>query len=388
MQSLLRFLLLFFISFSFAQTEIISEDTQVSILTFGPGQNLNDAFGHNAIRFHSRFSDIVYDFGRFDFDAPNFYLKFAQGKLNYLQGKEHYKTLIGAYINSNRTIKEQVLNLSFQDKKDFYAYLENNYKKDQGAYLYDFFYDNCATRVRDITETTLKGNLEYKQSETYKPQTFRALIYEHVHWNTWGSFGIDIALGSVIDRDASLREQMYLPEKMNHVFESATIKDTGEKLVTNSKTIYEEKKRKNNNTFLLSPIFILGIVALLILFITYKDNKNKTRTKILDLIIFSITGLVGVLIFLLWFATDHTATANNYNLLWAFPLSLFCIIQLLKEVPKKWFIAYIKFSILMLCLLMMHWVIGVQRFAPALLPILIALVIRYVFLLRHYKLAK
>lgn len=130
---------------------------------------------------------------------------------------------------------------------------------------------------------------------------------------------------------------------------------------------------------------MLTIIAGIIVFITYTDNKNKTRSKGLDLTLFITTGVIGVLLFLLWFATDHTATAYNYNILWAFPLSVFCIPQLLKAVPKNWFIAYIKFSILMLCLMVMHWTIGVQRFAPALLPLLIALAIRYVYLLKYYK---
>ena len=168
-------------------------------------------------------------------------------------------------------------------------------------------------------------------------------------------------------------------------FEHATLKNSGERLVTKSKTIYTNKEKSENTLFLFSPLVVLTILAVIIVFITFKDYKSQLRTKWLDVIIFITTGIVGVLVFLLWFATDHTSTAYNYNLLWAFPLSLFCVLQLVKTTPKKWCIGYIKFLMLMLCLMTLHWAIGVQRFAPALIPVLIALAIRYVFLLKHFK---
>jgi len=387
MKLVLQILFLCWATLGWSQNLQLSKDTTVSVITFGPGNNLNDAFGHNAIRVKSRFFDIAYDFGRYDFDAPNFYLNFARGKLNYLQGKNNYKNLISLYKNEDRSITEQTLNLTTTQKQDLYNTLEANYKKNQGAYLYDFFYDNCATKIRDIVETTLDGQLVYNVPKDYQEQTFRQLIDHNLHWNTWGSFGIDIALGSIIDRKATAREQLFLPEKVNVFFNNATLKNNSQKLVINSNAIYTKQGINGNkvSTFLISPLFILVIVASVILFITYKDYKNNTRAKGLDMTIFIITGSVGVLLFLLWFATDHTATAYNYNVLWAFPISLFCILQILKATPKKWYIAYIKFMILMLCLMVMHWTIGVQRFAPALVPLIIALAIRYIYLLRYYK---
>ncbi|QXP61702.1 DUF4105 domain-containing protein [Olleya sp. HaHaR_3_96] len=385
----LQFFFLFTMATGFSQSLPLSQDATVSVITIGPGSNLNDAFGHNAIRVKSRFSDITYDFGRYDFDAPGFYLNFARGKLNYLQGKSNYNHFIAIYRNENRTIKEQQLQLTTAEKQNLYDYLETNYKNNQGAYLYDFFYDNCATKIRDAIETTLAGNLIYNLPDHYKEQTFRQLIDANLNWNTWGSFGIDIALGSIIDRTATPREQLFLPEYVNQNFETATLKDSSQKLVVNSKTIYTKKGDNENKTssFLTSPLLVMILVGGFIIFITFKDFKNKVRSKWLDLALFITTGVIGVLLFLLWFATDHTGTAYNYNVLWAFPLSLFCVLQIVKTVPKKWFIAYIKFSILMLCLLVMHWTIGVQRFAPALIPLLLALLVRYIFLLKHYKLA-
>ena len=139
------------------------------------------------------------------------------------------------------------------------------------------------------------------------------------------------------------------------------------------------------DNFLTSPLFVFGIISLIILVITFFDYKNNKRSNWLDVLIFGFTGIVGIIILLLWFATDHSATAQNYNLLWAFALNIFVIPQLFKKEIKKWFIKYLKFLIIMLCLLALHWIIGIEIFAIGLIPILIAFFIRYLYLTKYYQ---
>ena len=382
MKLLLRFLFLLCVTVAFSQKNI-PNNTQISVLTIGPGNNLNDAFGHSGIRLKTSYSDIVYDFGRYNFEDPNFYLNFARGKLNYLQGKANYNNLVNFYKQQNRSIKEQTLNLSAEEKQSVYTFLETNYAKNQGAYLYDFFYDNCATKIRDVIENATNGNIDYQLPDNYEDKTFRTLIQDQLHPNTWGSLGIDIALGAIIDRTATPREHMFLPKNIHAFYSEATINNR--QLVSNSKTIINSDTKFKNGTFLLSPIFVLSLIAILIIYITFNDHKKQRRTKGLDAFIQLILGVIGILLTLLWFGTDHTATGYNYNLLWAFPLSLVMVIQAYKAKPKKWFIGYIKFCVLMLCLLTVHWISGVQQFAPTLIPLLIALFVRYIFLLKFLK---
>ena len=382
MKLLLRFLFLLCVTVAFSQKNI-PNNTQISVLTIGPGNNLNDAFGHSGIRLKTSYSDIVYDFGRYNFEAPNFYLNFARGKLNYLQGKANYDNLVNFYKQQNRSIKEQILNLSAEEKQSVYTFLETNYAKNQGAYLYDFFYDNCATKIRDVIENATNGNIDYQLPGNYEDKTFRTLIQDELHPNAWGSLGIDIALGAIIDRTATPREHMFLPKNIHAFYSKATINNR--QLVSNSKTIINSDTKFKNGTFLLSPIFVLSLIAILIIYITFNDHKKQRRTKGLDAFIQLILGIIGILLTLLWFGTDHTATGYNYNLLWAFPLSLVMVIQAYKAKPKKWFIGYIKFCVLMLCLLTVHWISGVQQFAPTLIPLLIALFVRYIFLLKFLK---
>ena len=197
---------------------------------------------------------------------------------------------------------------------------------------------------------------------------------------------IDLALGSIIDRKASAIEHMFLPEYIYGFFGSAKFKqDKTESLVKNEQVIYKKTGTYSSVNVLTSPLFILGIISVLILYITFKDYKGNERSKWLDICIFFITGLIGIIILLLWFATDHGATAQNYNLLWAFAINLFMTLQVKRTTASRWFKKYIKFLIIMICLLILHWIIGIQRFGFALIPLLTALFIRYIYLIKFYQ---
>jgi hypothetical protein len=369
---------------STAQQIPLSEGSEVSIITVGPGKNLNDAFGHNGFRIKDETSkiDIIYDYGRYDFDTPNFYLKFAQGKLLYEIGFNNFNPFLNYYKKQNRWIKEQVLNISYSEKQALFNYLQHNAKPENKKYKYDFFYDNCATKMRDVLIEVLGDKLKYEDDHITKAYTFRQLIQKNVKANTWGSLGMDVAIGAVVDRQAKPIEYQFLPEYIFKGAENATIHKNGVDipLVKEFNFLYDAPKIETKNDFITSPLFVFGCIGILILWITYKDFKNKTRSRVTDLVIFIITGTIGVLLVLLWFATDHTATANNYNLLWAMPISLFLTPLIFKKQPKPWFRKYVFFLMLLLVLLAIHWISGVQVFAIGLLPLFIALSVRYIYI--------
>jgi len=331
---------LFFISSSFSQSKRLSDEAEISVLTIAPGASLNDAFGHSAFRIKDkRFGiDLVYNYGIYDFNTPNFYTKFAQGKLNYLIGRNYYLDFYNSYVYQNRTIEEQTLNLSQTEKQQVFDYLENNYKPENRAYLYDFFFDNCATRIKDVLVKNIHSSITFNNPENFQPQTFRTLIQNQLDANSWGSVGIDIALGSVIDRPATPEEHMFLPKYIHTFFGEATLNTSTNPLVKSNKLVFKQKETKGSKQMLFSPFVIFSVLGILIISITYLDYKNQRRTKLLDILLFTITGLIGVFILLLWFATDHEATAQNYNLLWAFALNLFVLGQVAKQTPKLWFI--------------------------------------------------
>ena len=359
----------------------LSAYSEVSILTIGPGASLNDAFGHSAIRIKDPMYrlDIVYDYGRYDFETEGFYLNFAKGKLNYEIGGANYKPFISFYKNEGREVKSQTLSLSLTEKQALFQKLQQNILPQNKSYAYVFFYNNCATKIKDIIVSVSEKPIEFEQPQDFEQHTFRALIRAQVEQNSWGGFGIDLALGSIIDRVAPVDDHMFLPRYIHRFFEVAKFKNTNEPLVKKQE-ILNGQQLNVKHSFWSSPLFIFSILSFLILLVTYKNYKNNTRAKWLDISIFSVTGLTGVLLLLLWFATDHTATAYNYNLLWAFAFNLLFIPTLLKKRVKKRFVGYLKFLILMMFLMALHWSTGVQSFNISLIPVWIAILHRYTFL--------
>jgi hypothetical protein len=383
-------LLVFFLNISaFAQISTLSEESEISILTIGPGDNLYDKFGHSAFRVKdfAKGTDIVYNYGVYDFDTPNFYTKFARGKLHYRLAVSAFRPFIDSYIAQDRWVEEAALELTYAERMALFSYLQNNALPENQYYLYDFFYDNCATKIRDVLVEVLGEKVSYNNKFVEEQYTFRELIQKNVKANSWGSLGMDVAIGAVVDKNATAWEYQFLPEYVQKAAATATITNGGETmpLVKSLQTIYRVKGERDRPGFFMSPLFVFGIIGLLIIWITYRDHRNKTRSRYLDGAIFLVTGLIGVFLCLLWFATDHTSTANNYNLLWAFPLSLFLFTMISQKTPKAWLRRYVFLLPLLLIVLVTHWISGVQVYAIGLIPLLLALFIRYIYVLSFLK---
>ncbi|MBX2828662.1 MAG: DUF4105 domain-containing protein [Flavobacteriaceae bacterium] len=365
----------------------LTKNSEISIVTIGPGKNLYDKFGHTAIRVKDSLFDIAFNYGVYDFSTPNFYSKFAQGKLLYILDVRRFDRFLKSYKRQNRWVKEQVLNLSEAEKLSFYAFLENNAKVENRSYLYDFLYDNCATRPRDVLSNILGKNLKFDNSHLEETRTFRELIQQNVHYNTWGSLGMDVAIGAVTDREATPWEHQFLPDYVASAAENATINRNGAPvpLVKENRVLFENTPVKEKGNFFTSPLFVFGLISFIILWVTFRDYRKAKRSRLLDALIFAITGLIGVVLLLLWFATDHSATASNYNLLWAFAPSLILCFAIGKKQPKKWLYRYMVLLILMLLLLVLHSITGVQRFAIGFMPLFIALGVRYLYVASYLK---
>tara|TARA_B110000908_G_scaffold69208_1_gene83523 strand:- start:1271 stop:2455 length:1185 start_codon:yes stop_codon:yes gene_type:complete len=385
------FLLLCFLSFlnvSNAQINL-SVYSEVSIVTADAGSELFEAFGHAAIRIKDPVLqlDVIYNYGMFDFNAPNFYTNFVKGKLNYQLGRQRFNQFINSYNYQKRNVQQQVLNLSQQEKQAFFLYLENNAAPKNRDYWYDPYYNNCATKLRDITTTILGDQVTFtKLHQPQKKYSLRALMRQEIPWNTWGSFGINLALGNKLDVIATESQYMYLPNYIFQKFRIATRIQNGEivDLVKREDLLLKHKKQSYKSQ-LLSPLFVFILLSLLGFLITYKDYTETKRTKWFDFLILFITGIIGVVVLFLWFFTDHTTTPNNFNFLWAFAPNLLMAFLLLNEKLKHWFSSYFKFVTVLLILMLLFWIIGIQSFPFAILPFVLFLIIRYLFIQRYFS---
>ena len=383
-------LLCFFSFFNVSNAQInLSVYSEVSIITADPGTELFEAFGHAAIRIKDPVLqlDVVYNYGMFDFNAPNFYTNFVKGKLNYQLGRQYFIRFISSYNYQKRNVQQQVLNLSQSERQAFFLYLENNATPENRNYLYDPYYNNCATKLRDITMNVLGDLVSFDAlHQSRENYSLRALMRQEISWNTWGSFGINLALGNQLDAIATEAQYMYLPNYVFQKFKAATRIQDGKKikLVKREELLLNHRKQPYTSQFI-SPLLVFGLLSILGLFITYKDYRKRNRTKWFDFFILFISGILGVVILFLWFFTNHATTPNNFNFLWAFAPNLIMAFLLLKKTSKQWPAKYFKFLTALLILMFLFWILGVQSFPYAVIPFLVFLIIRYVYLQRYFS---
>jgi len=361
---------------------------EVSLLTADPGGELYSSFGHSAIRLREigpDGRDLVFNFGTFDFDTPNFYGKFATGKLNYMLSVVNYDRFIVEYDHYKRGLREQVLDLN-QEQKDFLLqHLDAQYAPERRFYKYDFFYNNCATKIRDAFDISMGEQLVWSDSVAEK-KTFRNLIDEFVLPLPWADFGIDLALGAVIDRPATELEKQFLPTYMEQAFANATIIENGvsRPLVKQSRVLLEYPK-ENAQQSLLNPSMVFWLLTLVFAALTLYGFKKGKLMKGLDVALFGSVGILGLVVAFLWFFTDHTATAWNWNILWAFPGHLVLVWGLVARPNANWISSYLLFAMGAIVMTLLLWMFGLQSFSPALIPILLLLLLRANFLFYNRK---
>ena len=370
----LVFLLLIITTLCNAQSSTLSDQAEISVITCGPFQGeVYSAFGHSAFRVYDPMLGIdkAYNYGVFDFDQPNFYLNFARGRNNYMLGVYPYDRFRDYYIYHNRYVHEQKLNLSTQQKQRLYEFLEWNALPENRSYPYDYFYDNCATKIRDVAVKVFGDSVKFDGSFITTKFSIRELTDLYLKHQPWGDLGIDICLGLPMDKKASPYEYMFLPDYIEYSFDHATLNNTP--IVKEKISVYESQREEYSKS-LFHPLSVFGLVALVALFLSLWDLKRKKLTTWFDAVLFGTTGLVGILLLLLWIATDHKAAANNFNLLWALPTHLFAVIAFIKK--PAWLKRYFLIVFLICALTLIFWFILPQKLNYTLIPFVMALCIR------------
>lgn len=371
---------------SHAQVGELSSRAQFSVLTCGPGHDLYATFGHSAFRLRDPLNriDRVYNYGTFDFNTPNFYMKFAKGQLPYALSKEKFENFIYTYQLENRWVREQLLDLSSAEKSALYAFLEENHKPENRFYPYDFLFENCATKIPEVLEIVLGTPLNYTYNHLTDDLTYRDLIQKNLRDNTWSSFGIDLALGSVIDRQAKDSEYSFLPEYVERQVAHASLRNTP--LVKRERIILDLRLPGAPVYFIATPLFWLLLLLALTIVITWTDFKNQIRSRVLDFLLFFITGSCGIVIVFLWFFTDHNATQWNANILWAFPFNLILALQTAFRPSLGGGIKYYLWGLLICAVIVpLLWLTGIQVFSTLLIPILASLLLRYSYLIFYSR---
>ena len=370
-----KFILLVFVVFfkmSFAQSDSASR-LQISLVTCAPGNELYSIFGHTAIRVFdsTNGSDVFYNYGTFDFDDPNFLAKFVRGKLDYYLSVESSNDFFLTYQNERRTVTEQVLALSPQEKKSILQALLINISGNNKYYKYDFLFDNCTTRARDI----IKGRSSFSQEKLVPPgTTFRNMLYVYLDSSgmCWSKLGIDILLGSKIDKPVSVEQSNFLPDYLMFAFDSS---NTKHKLIEDKK-VYKafgvNNISKNNS----QPLLVFGSLFLLMLLASFSKNKFIQKTYHYSSLFFVfITGIIGVLLLFMWLGTDHKSCSYNYNILWALPTNFIAAFIANKEASYRKI--YFRFAFIVTLVLLASWFFLPQQFNISLIPFVVMMAFIY-----------
>jgi hypothetical protein len=320
----------------------LTPNAKFSVLTCSPGPDLYSLFGHSAFRLQDTLGgkpvDIVFNYGVFDAFDDGFYVKFARGKLDYRLQAEYYGYFLESYAIEGRGVWEQELNFTPLQKQRLFDLLQANVQEYNCVYRYDFFLDNCSSRIRDMIiraaaiEPTDQLGFRYVSLDTLlsineitfkhpckQGTTYRQAIQKYLDFQPWSDFGIDIALGLPCDKMIGDYGFMFLPDSLMGELSMAEL--NGQPLCGPPVEILPNQTHFHID-YLTAPITVFFIWLMVHSVYTYRNRNSRRNNLIHEGLLLGITGMISLLVLFLWFFTDHTTTLNNWNILWASPLNL------------------------------------------------------------------
>ncbi|PLK42907.1 DUF4105 domain-containing protein [Emticicia sp. TH156] len=363
----------------------LSPYASVSLLTISPGDALYSTFGHSAIRVKDPMQgiDIVYNYGSFQFSTEGFYIKFLRGTLPYKISADYFDNEIYGWSYERRLVTEQMLNLSIEQKQATYDFLLNNLRPENREYAYKFFYDNCSSRLRDVMKSVCGDSLQFSAT-LHNDSTYRQWIDKYARKNEklWADFGMDLAIGLPADQLTGASGAMFLPDNLMDAFDKARIKRNGnwQPLVLRkydlNPDIFDGKvieKEKITPNVLFWGLFVLVGIG------TFFQFKKNNITFLFDKVFFTATGIAGWIIAFLWFFTNHGVTEYNLNIIWAFPFLFPVALFLKKDKSPDWLVKSFLVYGIVLILLLMSWAFLPQQINYSLIPVVLILAIRALF---------
>lgn len=310
------------------------DSVEISLLTCQPHDEVYSLYGHTAIRFHDQHKasaiDAAFNYGVFDFKKSFFVLRFVFGLTDYELGAYPYNLFIEEYRHLGCMVTEQVLNLTSEEKIQLREALGENLKAENSVYRYNYFYNNCTTKARDIIEQCISGKVEYASREDYTP-TYREMVREMTRNNPWAQFGNDLLLGIKADMKTNLRQQEFLPYNLMHDFDHAQVYENGlyRPLVKDRRTAVPAGVQIRKSGFPLSPL-ACGIILLAVgLVISLVEWKKCCAFVAWDILLMVTTGIFGIILTLMLFS-QHPTVSLNLQIILLNPLPWFFLWPVIK----------------------------------------------------------
>ena len=344
----------------------LSDSSRISLLTCAPGSELYSCFGHSGIRVtdYRLGLDIVFNYGTFDFDQPDFYLNFCKGHMIYMLGVDRFEDFRTEYIEEKRSIYEQVIDLKHPEKQIIFDFLTKNSERANRSYRYDFLFDNCATRIRDVFEKNL-SSVKFDYSTFTERKSFRDLINDYSMDKPWEQFGMGLLIGLPVDRIATHQETTFLPDYLSRGFAHATISDRPLCLPSHILLDIPSQHQSKSIDQIITPLVFWAVLLVLLLVITYLGIQRHKHSYWLDVILFFVAGLLGMLMFVLGGFTEHTTTQWNLNMFWAWPTHLLTAFLLPFMKKKKWMAVYFLLAAISAAIMVLGFKLLPQHFLLA-----------------------
>ena len=316
-----------------AQSMTNPDRIQISLLTCSPGKEVWAQYGHTAIRYYDKESgeDLAINYGIFSLDQTYFIPRFVLGMTDYRMGVQPMDMFLAQYSYEGRGVVEQVLNLSAEDKEVIYKALQENMKPENVVYRYNYFFDNCTTRARDMLVNHLHGKVVYPPAE--EDATFRSMIHKWNNKYEWSQFGEDLLLGVNADRKTTKSEQQFLPENLRSDFDKARY--NGKPLVKVTNVLLDAETEVAEPVFPLSPLSIALIFAVISLVMMLFSYRRQQVYWAWDLALMLTSGLMGIIFFVMIFS-QHPCVSLNFILLFFNPLPLFFLYSTIKKKKVIW----------------------------------------------------
>ncbi|MBW4733171.1 Lnb N-terminal periplasmic domain-containing protein [Prevotella melaninogenica] len=316
-----------------AQSMTNPDRIQISLLTCSPGKEVWAQYGHTAIRYYDKESgeDLAINYGIFSLDQTYFIPRFVLGMTDYRMGVQPMDMFLAQYSYEGRGVVEQVLNLSAEDKEVIYKALQENMKPENVVYRYNYFFDNCTTRARDMLVNHLHGKVVYPPAE--EDATFRSMIHKWNNKYEWSQFGEDLLLGVNADRKTTKSEQQFLPENLRSDFDKARY--NGKPLVKETNVLLDAETEVAEPVFPLSPLSVALIFAVISLVMMLFSYRRQQVYWAWDLALMLTSGLMGIIFFVMIFS-QHPCVSLNFILLFFNPLPLFFLYSTIKKKKVIW----------------------------------------------------
>ena len=360
------------------------DSLRISLLTCAAGEEIYTLFGHTAIRCENltRKTDVVYNYGVFDFSSGGFVLRFALGETDYRLDKGHTDYFAHAYYYYGRDIWQQVLNLTQEEKERLIALLEENYRPENRVYRYNFFYDNCSTRPRDKVEEAVEGSVDYGvDMEAPTTHTFRELVYRYSEGHPWSRLAMDLCLGSEADKPISRRTMQFVPFLLQADLTKAQVVDSiGQKrrLVSHESQLVKAMPKDKSREGGLTPELCAWLCFAVTLLLTVYGLRRRKPLWGVDVVLFAAMGLAGCVLAFLVFFSQHPCMSPNYLLFVFHPLHLFGLAEVVYKERRGKLSFYQTTNLAVLTLFILLWGVFPQEFPLTVLPLALCLWIRSV----------